>query len=194
MATTPEIKVPRRKLKGILKDGEKSARLIDLMYVCDRDAGVSRKKVRDKFQYFRNGKRVTDPALLERIRKLVIPPAWENVWICAKDNGHLQATGIDVRGRKQYRYHPAWNSFRNQTKFFQLLAFGQKLPCIREQLEKDLAKPGLPVEKVLAAIITIMQETSIRVGNNAYEKLYGSFGLTTLKDQHVKINGSKVRF
>jgi DNA topoisomerase-1 len=137
---------------------------------------------------------VSDKNQLLRIKKLVIPPAWENVWICALPNGHLQATGIDLKNRKQYRYHSAWTEFRNQTKFYQLLAFGRTLPEMREQLQKDLSKPGLPLEKVLATVITIMQETSIRVGNNMYEKLYGSFGLTTLKDKHVKINGNTVRF
>jgi len=125
---------------------------------------------------------------------LVIPPAWENVWICLSPNGHLQATGLDAKRRKQYRYHSAWNEFRNRSKFYQLLAFGNKLPTIREQLKKDLSKPGLPLEKVLAAVVTILQETSIRVGNNMYERLYGSFGLTTLKDKHVKINGSTLKF
>ena len=129
-----------------------------------------------------------------RIRQLVIPPAWKNVWICSRPNGHLQATGIDALGRKQYRYHPLWSEFRNQTKFYQLIEFGKALPCIREQLEKDLALPGLPQEKVLAAIVTIMQHTHIRIGNGMYEKLYGSFGLTTLKDKHVSLNGSQLKF
>ncbi|HEY2720499.1 MAG TPA: DNA topoisomerase IB, partial [Chitinophagaceae bacterium] len=102
--------------------------------------------------------------------------------------------GFDVKGRKQYRYHAYWNEFRNQTKFFQLLSFGKNLPAIRQQLEKDLGKPGLPLEKILAAVITIMQKTNIRVGNTEYEKLYGSFGLTTLKDKHVLINGNSVKF
>jgi DNA topoisomerase-1 len=146
------------------------------------------------FIYLKDGKKVTDEKDLLRIRKLVIPPAWENVWICRLSNGHLQATGLDAKKRKQYRYHTLWSSFRNQTKFYQLLAFGKKLPAIREQIEKDLSKPGLPLEKVLAAVVMIMQETNIRVGSNMYEKLYGSFGLTTLKDKHVKINGSLVKF
>ena len=146
------------------------------------------------FIYTRNGKKIIDENELLRIKKLAIPPAWENVWICNLLNGHLQATGIDTKKRKQYLYHRAWSAFRNQTKFLQLIAFGKKLPSIREQLAKDLARPGLPLEKVLAAVVMIMQETSIRVGNSMYEKLYGSFGLTTMKDKHVKVNGSSVKF
>ena len=194
METFPDIKISKRKLKGLLQDAEKSATVIDLVYVSDKDPGVERVKRGKGFTYVKNGKQVTDEKELERIRKLVIPPAWENVWICALANGHLQATGIDTKKRKQYLYHPAWCSFRNQTKFFQLLEFGKKLPSIRRRLEMDLSKPGLPVEKVLSALVTIMQHTSIRVGNTMYEKLYGSFGLTTLKDKHVKVNGNTVRF
>jgi DNA topoisomerase-1 len=116
------------------------------------------------------------------------------VWICPKDTGHLQATGLDVKGRKQYRYHADWNKFRNQTKFYRLHEFGKILPTIRLQLEKDLARPTLGQEKVLAAVVSLMERTSIRVGNNFYEKLYGSYGLTTLKDNHVKIEGAKLEF
>jgi len=194
METFPEFKIAKRKLKGLLQDAEKSATVIDLVYVSDKDPGVERVKRGKGFTYAKNGKQITDEKELERIRKLVIPPAWENVWICALANGHLQATGIDTKKRKQYLYHPAWCSFRNQTKFFQLMAFGKKLPSIRQRLEKDLSRPGLPVEKVLSAVVTIMQQTSIRVGNTTYEKLYGSFGLTTLKDKHVKVNGNSVKF
>lgn len=194
METFPDIKISKRKLKGLLQDAEKSATVIDLVYVSDKDPGIERVKRGKGFTYMKNGKQVMDEKELERIRKLVIPPAWENVWICALANGHLQATGLDTKKRKQYLYHPTWCSFRNQTKFFQLLEFGKKLPSIRRRLEMDLSKPGLPVEKVLSALVTIMQHTSIRVGNTMYEKLYGSFGLTTLKDRHVKVNGNTVKF
>lgn len=129
-----------------------------------------------------------------RIKHLVIPPAWQNVWICRLENGHLQATGFDTKNRKQYKYHPDWNKLRNQTKFYRLHDFGKVLPLIRLQIEKDLSLPGLPVEKVLAAVVGLMERTNIRVGNNFYEKLYGSFGLTTLKDKHVTIEGSKIKF
>src|SRR5690606_23906226 len=131
---------------------------------------------------------------LERIKKLAIPPAWEEVWICSIDNGHLQATGFDVKKRKQYRYHPLWNSLRNHTKFYRLHEFGKAIPLIREKVEKDLSLKGLPVEKVLAAVVCLMEQTSIRIGNSLYEKLNGSFGLTTLKDKHVKISGDKMQF
>jgi DNA topoisomerase I len=194
METFPDIKISKRKLKGLLHDAEKSAAVIDLVYVSDKDPGIQRVKRGKGFIYVVNGRPITDEKALLRIRKLVIPPAWENVWICTLPNGHLQATGMDTKKRKQYLYHPAWCAFRNQTKFFQLLAFGKKLPSIRQQLQADLSKPGLPVEKVLAAVVTIMQHTSIRVGNTMYEKLYGSFGLTTLKDKHVKVNGNSVKF
>src|ERR1043165_5897858 len=194
METNTRFKVPKRKLKGLLQNTEKSAEIINLVYVSDKDPGIGRSRRGKNFIYTKNGKRVTDKNDLVRIRKLVIPPAWENVWICSLSNGHLQATGFDVKKRKQYKYHSLWSEFRNQTKFSQLLAFGKKLPAIREQLSKDLSKPGLPVEKVLAASVMIMQETNIRVGNDVYEKLYGSFGLTTLKDKHVKINGNSVKF
>jgi len=125
---------------------------------------------------------------------LVIPPAWENVWICHLENGHLQATGVDVKNRKQYKYHSLWNALRNQTKFYRLYEFGKVLPSIRKQLEKDLSLPGLPVEKVLALVVSLMEQTSIRVGNSAYEKLYGSFGLTTLKDKHVNVSAGNIQF
>src|SRR5690606_22291885 len=115
-------------------------------------------------------------------------------WICPDPNGHLQATGLDARERKQYKYHPLWNNFRNQTKYFHLYDFGLALPNIRKQLERHLSLPGLPQEKVLAAVVSLMQSTSIRIGSNVYEKLNGSFGLTTMKDQHVRINGHHMKF
>ena len=194
MKTNTRFKLPKRKLKGLLQNTEKSAEIINLVYVSDKDPGIGRSRRGKNFIYIKKGKRVTDKNDLSRIRKLVIPPAWENVWICSQSSGHLQATGFDVKKRKQYKYHSLWSEFRNQTKFSQLLAFGKKLPAIREQLSKDLSKAGLPVEKVLAASVMIMQETNIRVGNDVYEKLYGSFGLTTLKDKHVTINGNSVKF
>jgi DNA topoisomerase-1 len=189
-----EIKIDRRKLRSLVKDTAKSAEAINLVYVSDSAEGITRKKIKDKDVYYYKGKRVTDIETLGRIKRLVIPPAWQKVWICPLENGHLQVTGIDALGRKQYKYHELWNAFRNHTKFSHLYEFGKKLPAIRERLEKDLSKQGLPVEKVLAAAVSIMQCTCIRVGNGLYEKLYGSFGLTTLKDQHVQISGSEVKF
>jgi len=194
MKTVADFKISKRKLKGLLQDTEKSAEVINLVYVSDKQPGIERIKRGRNFIYNQNEKRITDKKELLRIKQLVIPPAWENVWICCLPDGHLQATGLDAKKRKQYRYHPLWSEFRNQTKFSQLLVFGKKLPVIREQLEKDLSRQGLPLEKVLAAAVMIMLETNIRVGNSMYEKIYGSFGITTLKDKHVKINGSSIRF
>lgn len=191
---TAGIKITKRKLKGLLNDGAKSAEAINLVYVNDTEPGIRRVKKGDQFIYKLGNRTITNKGELNRIKALVIPPAWENVWICTDPNGHLQVTGIDQRGRKQYKYHPLWNTLRNHTKFSNLHAFGQVLPLIRKQLQKHLSLPGLPLEKVLAAAVSIMQCTCIRVGNNAYEKLYGSYGLTTLKDQHVQIKGSEVKF
>jgi DNA topoisomerase I len=194
MRTSQGFNAPKRKLKGLLQNTEKSAEAINLVYVSDKDPGIERSGHGKNFIYTKNGKKITDENVLERIRNLVIPPAWEHVWICSLSNGHLQATGFDVKKRKQYKYHPLWSEFRNQTKFYQLLEFGKKLPTVRETLAKDLSKPGLPLEKVLAASVMIMQEPNIRVGNDTYDMLYGSFGVTTFKDKHVKINGNSVKF
>ncbi len=188
------IKLTKKKIESIVHDAEKTAKAINLVYVSDTDPGIIRTKKGDKFEYFFNEKKVNDDEELLRIKHLVIPPAWENVWICKLDNGHLQVTGLDVKNRKQYKYHPDWNKLRNHTKFYRLHEFGTVLPAIRLQLEKDLSLQGLPQEKVLAAVVSLMERTNIRVGNNFYEKLYGSYGLTTLKDKHVKIAGSELRF
>lgn len=192
--TEEEIKIPKQKIKSIGSDPEKTAKAINLVYVSDTDRGIIREKKGEKFEYFFNDKKIEDDEELLRIKHLVIPPAWTNVWICSKENGHLQATGVDVKGRKQYKYHHDWNKFRNQTKFYRLPEFGKILPTIRLQLEKDLALPTLCQEKVLAAVVSLMERTNIRVGNNFYEKLYGSYGLTTLKDKHVNIEGTKLKF
>ena len=186
--------ISAKRLQRIVHDTAKTAAAIQLVYVNDSEPGIQRIQQGSSFTYTLNGRRVKDKNVLLRIKHLVLPPAWTNVWICAKEHGHLQATGYDARNRKQYRYHNLWNYFRNQTKFFHLAAFGEALPALRKQLEADLALTGLPMQKVLAAVIMIMQHTSIRIGNNSYEKLYGSFGLTTLKDKHVAIDGSTVRF
>ncbi|MEO5642125.1 MAG: DNA topoisomerase IB [Bacteroidia bacterium] len=160
----------------------------------DTQPGIQRiKRGRDLICTYKN-KPVKDPALLSRIKRLVLPPAWENVWICKLENGHLQATGLDAKKRKQYRYHSLWSQLRNQTKFYRLLDFGKAMPLIREKIQKDLSLSGLPLNKVLAVVVCLMEHTSIRVGNNLYEKLYGSYGLTTLKDKHVKWNGATMQF
>jgi DNA topoisomerase-1 len=188
------IKLSKKKIESIVNDPAKTAKAANLVYVSDTDPGITRVKAGEKFQYYFQEKKIDDDEELLRIKHLVIPPAWQNVWICRLANGHLQATGFDVRNRKQYKYHADWNKLRNQTKFYRLHEFGKVLPSIRLQIEKDLSLPGLPVEKVLAAAVSLMQRTNIRVGNNFYEKLYGSFGLTTLKDKHVTIEGNKIRF
>jgi DNA topoisomerase-1 len=191
---SPQIKLTAKKIDAILHDAGKSAEAVHLVYVRDSSTGIRRVRKGKKFSYLLGNKRISDKKELDRIKKLVIPPAWENVWICTIGNGHLQATGTDIKKRKQYRYHPLWNALRNQTKFYRLHTFGETLPRIREQLEKDLSLPGLPQEKVLALVVSLMEQTNIRVGSGLYEKLYGSYGLTTLKDKHVKFSGNKIQF
>src|SRR5690606_10831979 len=133
-----------------------------------------------------NKKQIRDKAILLRIQQLVIPPAWENVWICPYENGHLQATGFDTKGRKQYRYHPNCSKLRNQSKLHRLSRYAATLPLIGQQVDKDLNRQGMPSEKVVARVVKLIELTNIRIGNDAYKKLYGSFGLTTLRDRHVK--------
>src|SRR5207253_7784534 len=140
------------------------------------------------------GKPIQDPDVLARIRSLVIPPAWTEVWICPLAQGHLQATGIDARGRKQYRYHPRWRAVRDETKYHRLIAFGQALPKIRARVEADLAQPGLPRTKVLATVVRLLERTLIRVGNEEYARDNESFGLTTLRNDHVEVHGSTIEF
>lgn len=187
-------KISKRKLRSILKDEEKTAIAANLIYVTDKQAGIKRRRKGDQFEYYFNDELINDDEELLRIKHLVIPPAWEKVWICKKENGHLQATGYDIKNRKQYRYHPSWNKLRNDTKFYRLRDFGKALPEIRLQLEKDLSDKELSEKKVLAAVVSLMERTNIRVGNAFYEKAYGSFGLTTLKDRHVTFNGNSVTF
>ena len=164
-----------------------------LIYLTDSGPGISRKRVENGFAYFdKKAQKISDEKILERIKKLVLPPAWQNVWIAPKSNAHLQATGIDQLGRKQYRYHHDWSKHRNETKYFRLLEFGGKLPEFRKNIAKDLRRKELDERKVLAISINVMQKTLIRVGNEEYKNLYGSYGLTTLRDRHIQINGSKL--
>lgn len=194
MVESNELTLSPRKIRSILQDPEKCAQAINLQYVTDQEPGIVRVKEGDEFEYVKNKRRLRNKLDLNRIHQLAIPPAWREVWICSLANGHLQATGIDSKNRKQYKYHPLWSKLRNQTKFYRLYDFGLALPIIRQQLQKDLSRRGLPVEKVLATVVWLMSQTSIRIGNSVYEKLYESFGLTTLKDKHVNITGNRLTF
>jgi len=188
------IELSHKEFLKIDKDYSTAAKVADLVYVNDKAPGINRLKKGKGFVYIYDNKPLKEKAQIERIRKLTIPPAWTNVWICPSENGHIQATGFDIRGRKQYRYHGMWSILRNETKFHRLYEFGKVLPSVRLKLEEDLAKKELSEEKVLATVISLMERTYIRIGNDDYEKLYGSYGLTTLKDNHVKINGDKIFF
>lgn len=183
------------RLPRIVTDPVESAREAGLRYVTDTRPGISRRGAGRGFRYVdADGKPVRDKATLARIRSIVIPPAWKQVWICPLANGHLQATGRDAKGRKQSRYHPRWREVRDATKYERMLLFGAALPEIRDRVEHDLARPGMPREKVLAAIVRLMEVTHIRVGNEEYAKENGSYGLTTLRGKHVQVHGSRVRF
>jgi DNA topoisomerase-1 len=165
-----------------------------LRYSLDGARGIRRRGNPPKFAYVdADGARVRDAATLNRIRRLAIPPAWTQVWICADENGHLQATGRDARGRKQYRYHDEWRALRDENKFHRLGAFARSLPAIRKAVDRDLAMPGLPREKVLAAMVSLLDRTLVRVGNERYRRDNGSFGLTTLRNRHVKVAGDRIR-
>ncbi|QJW88897.1 DNA topoisomerase IB [Spirosoma taeanense] len=182
-------------LLELAHDPVKTAKVARLVYMNDTMPGISRQRVGDRFKYIDpKGNEVVDDDTLTRIRSMALPPAWERVWISPRANGHLQATGIDTKNRKQYRYHANWEAIRSETKFFRMVAFGETLPLLRARLDKDLKARGLPREKVIAVALSVMEQTLIRVGNAAYEKEYGSYGLTTLKDQHVKAQGSELRF
>ncbi len=166
-----------------------------LTYVSDLDPGIRRRKAGHGFNYLdADGKLVTAEPTLDRIRKLAIPPAWTDVWIAPTEHGHIQATGRDVKGRKQYRYHERWRQVRDGGKYDRLIAFGRALPKLRKQVEHDLARHGLPREKVLAAVIRVMEITLIRVGNEEYAKANKSFGLTTLRNRHAHIGSAKAVF
>jgi DNA topoisomerase-1 len=167
----------------------------DLHYVDDTQPGITRRKLRGKFCYFEpSGQRIVDPEEIQRINALAVPPAYTNVWICPDPRGHLQATGRDARGRKQYRYHPRWREVRDTDKYSRLRDFGLALPKLRKQLEALLAAPGFSRDKVMATVITLLDATLIRVGNAQYARDNRSYGLTTLRNRHVEINGSAILF
>jgi DNA topoisomerase-1 len=172
-----------------------SAAEAGLRYVSDTGPGIRRKRSGSGFLFVGpDGRRITDEKTLERIRKLAIPPAYTDVWICPSPSGHLQATGRDARGRKQYRYHPKWRQVRDETKFGRMVAFSEVLPKIRARVDADLGRPGLPREKVLATVVRLLECTNIRVGNDEYARTNGSYGLTTLRDKHVEVSGGNLRF
>lgn len=190
----PVARISHRKHLSLVKDYTQSASAAKLVYVNDKQTGIARIKKGKGFSYLLKDIVIKDKEQIDRIRKLAIPPAWTRVWICTKENGHIQATGFDARERKQYRYHPFWNLLRNETKFHNLKAFGEQLPALRLQVEKDLSLPALNEKRVIAAVISLMERTYIRIGNTEYEKQNGSHGLTTLHDKHVSVDGKNVKF
>ncbi len=166
-----------------------------LRYVSDDTPGFSRRRSGTGFSYLdRRGTRLTSRHQIDRINSLAIPPAWTDVWICPDANGHLQATGRDVKGRKQYRYHPGWRERQEQDKYQRMIDFGTALPSIRKQVAADYRLPGIPREKVVAAVVHLLESSLIRVGNDEYAKTNGSFGLTTLRDRHVRFDSGELRF
>ncbi len=178
-----------------LADPVASAEAGGLRYVSDQQPGIRRRRAGRGFTYLDPaGKPVRNRATLQRIRALAIPPAWTDVWICPDPCGHLQATGRDAKGRKQYRYHPRYRAIRDAVKYDRMVAFGEALPRIRRRVAQDLARPGLPREKVLATVVQLLETTHLRVGNDEYRRQNRSYGLTTLRDQHADVTGAHVRF
>jgi DNA topoisomerase-1 len=185
----------RTRLAALRADPVASAKEAGLYYVTDAHPGIRRQRSGRGFTYRTpDGTPIRDQQELQRMKALGIPPAWTEVWICPVAEGHLQATGRDAKRRKQYRYHPHWRARREETKYAQMSAFGEALPMIRRQVEHDLALPGLPRTKVLATVLRLLEITLIRVGNEAYARVNHSFGLTTLRDQHVDITSATLRF
>jgi DNA topoisomerase-1 len=172
-----------------------AAKSAGLRYVNDGDPGITRIRTGRQF-YYRNagGRRVTDPATLARIKRLAIPPAWTDVWICPREDGHVQATGRDARHRKQYRYHPDWREVRDGSKYERVIAFGRALPRIRRRVARDLRRSGLGREKVLATMLRLLETTLVRVGNEEYARTNGSIGLSTMRDRHVAVKGGRLAF
>ena len=179
----------------IITDPTKAAEEAGLRYVSDDQPGYTRKAKGNDFEYFdAQGKAIRDEPRLLRIKRLVIPPAWTDVWICPSPDGHIQATGRDARRRKQYRYHDRWREFRDANKYDRIVIFGNALSKIRRRVRKDFSLPGLPRNKVLATLVQLLERTFIRIGNEEYARNNKSFGLTTMQDRHVDVKGSKLRF
>lgn len=176
-------------------DPSQAAKAAGLKYVNDQIPGIQRIQTGKSFKYKdAEGKIIRDTAILKRIKALAIPPAYTDVWICPIENGHLQATGRDAKGRKQYRYHAHWRETRDETKYTKMIAFGRVLPKIRKQVNHDLSLTGMKKEKILAAVVKLLETTLIRIGNEEYARENNSFGLTTLQNQHVDISGEKIIF
>jgi DNA topoisomerase-1 len=187
-------RISRKKLPTIPVSRKTDARHAGLVYSSDSEPGIRRVRRRHGFEYrHSSGDPVRSRAILNRISALAIPPAWETVWICPDAGGHLQATGRDARGRKQFRYHDLWTEQRDESKFSRLIGFCQALPKIRRRVARDLRAPGLSEEKVVAAIVRLLETTLIRVGNEEYAKENRSFGLTTLRDRHAEVRGTSIR-
>ena len=183
-----------RKARALIAP-EAAATAAQLRYVSDERPGLRRVRRGKSFRYLGpDGETVRDSGTLQRIRAIAIPPAWTDVWICPISNGHIQAIGRDARGRKQYRYHVRWREVRDATKYAKLFDFGRALPAIRERVEHDLERPGLPREKVLATVIRLLETTLIRIGNEEYARENHSYGLTTLRSKHVTVEGPRLRF
>lgn len=186
---------PQEKTGVVTEDALDAARAAGLRYVTDHMPGIRRRRAGKGFFYIDpDGKTIRDEKTLKRIKSLAIPPAWTDVWISPFPNGHIQATGRDAKGRKQYRYHKRWREVRDETKYARMIDFGKALPIIRARVDRDLALPGLPREKVLATVVRLLEITLIRVGNPEYARDNKSFGLTTMRDRHVEISGPTVRF
>jgi DNA topoisomerase-1 len=197
LALVPTLPRSRRRprLRRIALDPGEAADAAQLRYVSDSRPGIQRLRHGRAFRYAGlDGQAVRDLLTLRRIRSLAIPPAWTQVWICPVAHGHIQAVGRDARGRKQYRYHVRWRAVRDEAKFDRVLQFGRALPAIRERVGKDLERPGLPREKVLASVVRLLETSLIRVGNVEYARDNGSYGLTTLRSRHVTVEGARVRF
>ncbi|MCB5187497.1 DNA topoisomerase IB [Methylobacillus caricis] len=181
--------------KDLHIDMELSAQAARLRYINDRIAGITRKRSVKGFRYMdTHGRPLRDNQHLNRIKALAIPPAWTNVWICPYANGHLQATGYDAKGRKQYRYHKSWRVIRDEAKYGHIVDFALHLPLIRKQVNTDLARPGLCMEKILALVVTLLEKTMIRIGNDEYARINRSFGITTLRNRHVDVHAGQIVF
>ncbi len=192
---TKNIRPQQTQAPELTTESVEAAKIAGLRYASDSRPGIKRRRSGKGFSYTGvDGMTIRDKSVVSRIRSLVIPPAWKDVWICPYANGHLQATGRDARGRKQSRYHPRWREVRDENKYERMMLFAKSLPAIRSRVEEDLATQGLPRRKVLATIVRLLEVTFIRVGNAEYAKENKSYGLTTMRGRHVRVKGSTVTF